>query len=66
MWMLSWVTYVYETVLRVLDTTLYYLMNCVLLVLSVADNVIEFSDKVTYNVLLTQKFIKHRMYENIN
>lgn len=60
------VTRVYETLLGVLDTVIYYVMNCLLLVFAFADDLMEFFTKTAHNVRLTQKFFQHQMYKNIN
>lgn len=60
------VVYIYETLLLMLDTGLYYVMNCVLMTLALADSMLEFSDKVTNNVQLARKVFQHQMYNNVN
>lgn len=60
------ITTVIEYMWLALDTSLYYVMNSMLLVLSLTDAFLEFTDKVTHNVQIISKFFRHQMYNNIN
>lgn len=60
------VSNIMESIWLVLDTWLFYVINCMLLVLSFADAVLDFSDKVTQNFQIMSGIFKHQTYNNIN
>lgn len=63
---LALVVHLYETLLHGLDTVIYYVMNCLLLVFALTDEIVVFCTRATHNVRITQKFFQHQMYNNIN
>lgn len=58
--------YANHPLLLVVDTAIYYVMSCLLVVLAFADKITAFVDKTKRNVQLIRTFFKHKMYENIN
>lgn len=55
-----------ERIWLVLDTGLYYIMNGILMVLSFADALLDFSDRVVQNYELAKKVFKLSMHNSIN
>lgn len=55
-----------DRVLLVLDTIIYYVFNCLLLVMNFADDVVDFSTKVFYNYQIIHASLKHELFNNIN
>lgn len=48
------------------DSCIYYVINGVMIIMALADVLLEFSDKVMYNYEICLQFFKHEMYKNIN
>jgi hypothetical protein len=49
-----------------IDTLIYYIINGVMLMMSFADTVNEFTNKMQYNYKIVSTSFKHKMYNNIN
>lgn len=55
-----------EYMIHMFDTLIYYVMNGVIIILSMMEICLEVSNKVVYSYDLWLQFFKHEMYKNIN
>lgn len=57
---------VQDTAALVFDTFIYYIINGVMVVLTMMEMIHEAFDKAMYNYQIFLLFFKHEMYKNIN